>query len=276
MRVALFGVAVVLLTTACGTKSGTVIVDSTPAPVSGELPAQVLAFQPDGSAPGRFAALSEEPIRLDAFAGWFGGAGWLEKTPDVDAKPDTAYLAATDSTGCRAPESVRVSRTGTDLKVAFEGGQDHPECVRAVGPLAYLSLPADKVAGVETVNGKPLLAATGPGKLTDLVALGPLKVHPLAAELPGADSIRAQLSGAGADMAKVGKALGVELPAGERGFAFLESGCEATGAVLLLSHQEINAGLTGEKTACVAPEYFLAAFTVAAKDVPEGALIPPR
>lgn len=279
MRVALIGVAVVLLATACGTKSGTGTTGttgSTPTPASGELPAQVLAFQADGSAPGKFAALSEEPIRLDAFAGWFGGAGWLEKTPEVKAKPDTAYLAVTDSTDCRAPESVQVSRSGNDLAVAFEGGTDHPECVRGVGPLAYLALPADKVAGVETVNGKPLLAAAGPGKLVDLVPLGPLKAHPLAAELPGADSIQAQLRGAGADMSKIGKALDGELPAGERGFAFLESGCEATGAVLLLSHREINAGLTGEKTACVAPEYFLATFTVAAKDVPEGAVIPPR
>jgi hypothetical protein len=279
MRVALIGVAAVLLATACGTSpagsTDTTGTTGTPAPGASELPAKVLSFQADGSAPGGFAAMSEEPIRLDAFAGWFGGAGWLEKPAEVRAEPDTTYLAATDSTGCRAPKSVHVSRAGNDLTVAFEGGTDHPECVRAVGPLAYLALPADKTSGVRTVNGKPLVDPAGPARLTNFVPLGPIKTHPAAVELPDTGTLQAQLAGTGADMAKVDELRG-QVPAGMRGFAFLVSGCQATSAVLLLARDEIDVDLTGEKTACIAPEYFLATFMVAGKDVPGQAKLAPR
>lgn len=273
------GIAVVLLATACGTsRPGTTDTPdetSTPAPEASELAAQVLWFEAAGSAPGKFAALSEDPIRFDAFASWYGGAGTPTDQQAFTTDPGSVYLLATDSTGCRTPETVSVTRTGTDLRVAFEGGADHPECVRAVGPIAYIALPADKVGGVETVNGKPLLDPAGPGKLADFVPLGPVKAHPAAAELPGADAVRAQLAGTGADMAEVDDALNRPVAADERGFAFLVSGCNATGAVLLLDHQSIDVGLTGEKT-CVAPEYFLATFTAATKDVPENAVLATR
>jgi len=280
MRVVLIGVAVVLLATACGTsRTGTTGPGdtTTPAPGASELTAQVLSFDAAGTAPGKYAALSDEPIRLDAFAGWYGGAGSFDEEPEDDtAKPGSVYLAATDSTGCRTPESVRVTREGDDLRVAFEGGQDHPECVRAVGPVAYLALPADETDGVTTVNGKPLLDAAGPGKLTNFVPLGTIKAHPAAAELPDRGTLRAQLAGAGVDMTKVDAVLKGQVPAGQRRFAFLVSGCQATGAVLLLAHQEIDVALTGEKTACIAPEYFFATFTAAGEDVPEQAKLAPR
>src|SRR5689334_4382776 len=94
--------ALVLLTasvlTACGSANGPA------SPPSGEtVPAEVVFFDPGGSAPGQLGAVSDHPIDVGAFAGWYGGAG-APPSDEIAAKPGTTYVMVTGSTGCRAPE----------------------------------------------------------------------------------------------------------------------------------------------------------------------------
>ncbi|MPZ79619.1 MAG: hypothetical protein GEV28_04140 [Actinophytocola sp.] len=241
-----------------------------PRPRAEQLSAEVLSFDPGGWAPRRVAALSDAPIHLGAFLSWYGGADPDAEAPEVTAEPDTTYLAATDSTGCRAPETVQVWRTGTDLQVRFVGGADHEECVRAVGPVAYLAVPARQVRGVRTIGGDLPADAAGPGRLTDFVPLGTVRLDPAAAELGDTAALRDRLAAAGADP---GPALDRPVPAGSRGFAFVLAGCADTAAVLLLGDGRITADLTGgEGTNCDAAEYYLATFDVDAELVPDGAV----
>jgi hypothetical protein len=276
----LLGLAVLVLVAGCGTNVANSPQPTTsPRPAAKELPAEVLSFQPDGSAPKRLAAISDAPIRLDAFAGWYAGAETLGKLPEEGpAKPDTSYLAATDATGCRTPDAVRVTRSGTDLVVKFTGGTDHPECLRPVGPVAYLALPAAELSGVRTVNGQPPVDAAGPGKLVDFVPLGPVRLGPAAAELGNTAALRTRLSAAHVYLAgDVQTAVDRKPAASERGFVFVLTGCQEKSAVLLVSHQRITADLVRtDRIACAAPEYFLATFTAPTANVPDGAVLTPH
>jgi len=264
-----FAVLVVLMVAACGTSAGS----PAPRPDAGRLDADVLEFDPDGSAPGRFAALSESPVDFRAFAGWYGGATDDELEP-MATKADTTYVAVTDSTKCRAPTSVGARLVGDDLVVTFAGGVDRPECARGVGPTALLALRSADVRGVRTVNGAAPLDPAGPGTLVDLVELGAGSFDEIApAALGQTEAMAARLTGAADAVAALSK----PLPDGHLGFAFVRSGCGETGAVLLVSHKEIDADLTGgENKRCFAPEYFLATFTIASENVPEAAALAPR
>jgi hypothetical protein len=269
MKRTVLGVALLTLVTACGVGEA-----GTPAP-GDDIPVRVLAFEPGGWAPKRLAAVSDTPIRLDAFAGWYGGAESLDELPDPQPdEPDTTYVAATDATHCRAPEQVRVSRAGADLRVEFIGGTDHETCVRAVGPIAYLALPTREVRGVRTVNGAAPVDAAGPGRLTDFVPLGTVGFgRNAAAELGDTGALRTRLAATGVAIAgDVAAALNRPVPAGERGFAFVLTGCEEKSAVLLVSPDRITADLVrDEAVGCAAPVYFLVTFTAAAADLPEHA-----
>jgi hypothetical protein len=271
MRRSLPAVGLLLLATACGPGA-----TGTPAPDADPLTAEVLAFEPQGYATKRLAAISTTPIRLDAFAGWFGGAGSLETAAeDHPAKPGTTYVAAAEATGCRAPESVEVSRAGADLRVTFEGGVEREECVQAVGPVALVAIPSEELRGVRTVNGADPVAAGGPGRLADFVPLGTGRIPVGAAELGDTAALRSALAAAGVAMSgAVGTALDRTVSGGERGFAFVLTGCVETSAVLLLAHDTITADLIGdERTACDAPAYFLVTFVARADLVPEDAVL---
>lgn len=254
-------VAAVLALTACGTTAGT------PRPVADRLDVDVVTLDADGSAPGRYAELSASPIDLRAFAGWWGGATDDEPDP-VPARAGTTFLAVTDSTGCRVPESVAVTREGDDLVVTFAGGVDRSECYRAVGPIALLGLETSAVHGVRTVNGEIPRRKGGPGQLTHFVELGTGAYNGIApAELGSAEEMTRRLGDEGAVLSE-------PVPAGRRGFAFVLTGCAETGAVLLVSLEKITADLTGgENTNCDAPAYFLATFAISAADVPAGAVL---
>lgn len=258
-------VAAVLVLTACGDTAGT------PRPARDVLDVDVVTLDADGSAPGRYAALSESPVDLRAFAGWWGGAtdGEIGTEPDpAPARTGTTYLAVTDSTRCRVPTAVEVRRTGDDLVVTFAGGTDREECYRAVGPIALLGLATSDVRGVRTVNGEVPREPGGPGRLTHLVELGTGEFAGLApAELGATDELARRLGDDAAVLAE-------PVPAGERGFAFVLTGCAETGAVLLVGHEKITADLTGgEDTDCDAPGYFLATFAIPASAVPPGAVL---
>ena len=237
-----------------------------------------LAMNAGGWAPGTFAAVSESPIHLGAFASWYGGGADGEDFAEVTDKapPGSAYLAVTDNTGCRTPEDVQVSRNGDDLVVRFVGGADHDTCVRAVGPGAYLAVPAAAVEDVRTVNGKRLLDPAGPGTLVDNVALdaGRMdRVAPAEFGTEAATTLRDKVIAARPNNAEaVTTALGKPVPDGKRMFAFVVSGCIVEDAVLVLGPDDITAETIEPEVPvdCDAPAYFLTTFVVDTADVPKG------
>jgi hypothetical protein len=235
--------------------------------------ATVLALDGDGTAPGAYAAISTTPINPGAFASWFGQGEAADEVADT-VPPGSAYVAVSASTGCRAPTGVEVSRNGADLVVGFTGGEDHEECYRPVGPVAYLAVPPAAVEGVRTVNGERPVAPAGPGELLGNLSLGTGQLEPVVpAELgtDAAEALRAHLIAARPGLAaEVTTALGRTTREGTRVFAFVGRACEGAGAVLLLGHEHVTAEWTGP-AGCKG--YFLAAFAVAADDVPEGATL---
>lgn len=251
--------AVFLTTTACAKpEPGT--------PSSTALDATVVAFDPDGFARAGFAALSDQPVDLRAFGGWFGGASDLPE-PDVDPQPGMTYVAASGSTGCRTPERAELERVGDDLRVSYIGGQDHAECYRPVGPVVQFAVPTEDVRGVRTVNGEPPRAATGPAELEQFVGLGTItaRIALQPAELgePSARTLASALRRAGAqNLDEATSALTAAPPSGSRSFAFVLVGCAEDGAMLLVGNR-IDATLTGgENTNCDAAVSFLATFSV--------------
>lgn len=238
-----------------------------------------LAMDADGWAPGRFAAVSDKPIHLGAFASWYGrGADSFEEVTD-EAPPGSAYLAFASLTGCRVPEGVEVHRDGDDLEVRFVGGTEQDECVRHLGPGVYLAVPADAVDGVRTVNGDPLRAPAGPGELLDFVPLGDSGLDPVPPAEFGTDTFtgtRAALLTARPDHAEqLSAALDRPVPDGRRMFAFVVSGCAIESAVLVLGPDHITVDGVYPKMPvdCEAPSHYLATFAVDADDVPQGATL---
>lgn len=231
-------------------------------------------LRPDGYGRGPVAALSDRPIALGVFAGWYGQAELALQAVSPAAEPDRAYLAVATTTACRVPTGVEVRRSGTDLQVRFTGGTDHPECARPYGPEAVLSLAAADVAGVLTVDGRAPVAPTGPGRLTGLHPLGGAmitgaKVAELGIE-GGATELAAALATSASPDALA--ALRRPVPAGFRAFAFVLTGCPAAAAVLLVNESWIDAAPIGGDARCDEPEFSLATFEVPADRVPPRAL----
>lgn len=176
------------------------------------------------------------------------------------------------------PTDVVVSRTGADLTVEFVGGEDRPECARAVGPAAYLAVPSDALAGVRTVNGVAPLAPEGPGELLDLVPLGAIQLDPVPPVELGTPEVTAmrdtlRTANAGAPD-EVATALERQTEPGRRAFGFVLTGCAETDAVLLLDQDHVTAELVGAQDIdCDAPAHFLATFAVDAELVPASAVL---
>lgn len=242
-----------------------------------EIDATLLAMAAGGWAPGTLAALSASPIHLGAFTSWYGwGDEDFTETAD-EAPAGSAYLAVTARTGCRAPDGVEVSRAGDDLVVEFTGGVDHEECVRAVGPGAYLAVPADAVAEVRTVNGEPLLDPAGPGELVDLVPLDTGRFDPVGPAEFGTGELATFRAGVIAarpeHAAEVTAALEKPVPDGRRGFAFVVKGCDVKELVLVVGPDHIRADAVEPPTPvnCEETEFFLATFVIDTDRVPERA-----
>lgn len=272
-------VVLALVAAACGGKD-------VPQP-GGSIESTAVVFAADASAPADMAAVADEPIDLRALAGWYavgrtarlwdddGRLRGIEPGP-LKGEPGKAYVVATAGTGCRLTTGTEVSRDGTDLRVRFTGGTDHPECVRAYQAVAQVAVPAAAIDGIRTVNAKSLLGPAGPGRLTAFVPLGSLRGRPEtpAAELPATrlyDVLRTA-SALNLDKAKV--ALDARPAQGQRSFAFVLSGCANSGAVLLVSPKLVTAALTGEREAvCDAAAYYLAVFTIDSDRVPQEAVV---
>ena len=269
IRLAVVGLGVILA--GCGTSSAG---SPRPAPEP-ELSVTMLGFDADGFAAGPFAALSRTPINLGAFLSWYAGgddAAHIDKKSDGPLPEKPTYVAVTGSTSCRTPTDVAVSRDGNDLKVEFVGGEDHPECMRAVGPVVYLAVPSDAVAGVRTVNGAAPASPNGPGELLGLVPLGESQlgpVPPVELGTPAAAAMRDALTTA-SDPAAVATALAYQPQPGRRGFGFVLNGCPKTDAALLLERERITAEIGMD---CDTHVPFLATFAIDARRVPETAVL---
>jgi hypothetical protein len=268
-RIGLLAVALALVVAGCDSGAGA----PRPAPGAG-LSVALLGFDADGFASGQYAALSPAPINLGAFASWYARSDDADdfdepsSVPALPAKP--VYLAVSGATGCRTPTDVTVQRHGTDLKVEFVGGADHPECLRAVGPAAYFALPGDAVAGLRTVNGAPTVSPAGPGTVLDTVRLDsgpPGPVPPAELGTPGVTAMRDALASANASALA---ALAYQPKPGQRAFAFVIENCPEGNAVLLLNREHITAEAN---TDCKTPVPFLATFVVDTARVPETAVL---
>jgi hypothetical protein len=187
----------------------------------------------------------------------------------------------TGATGCRAPEHAELVRDGDDLTARFVGGEDHPECVRQVGPSAQFAVSAAAVRGVRTIGGKQPLDPHGPGTLERFIQLGPARVGSAAkpAELgtPAASELSEALRTAGStNLDQAAQVLAAGPPAGRRGFAFVATGCAQNGAVLIVQHDTLSVKLTGGTgTVCVAPAHFLTVFSVDHDRIPEKLTLTP-
>jgi hypothetical protein len=263
-------VAVAVLSVAgCGvTKSGT------PGEPGGpEIQFEELAME-TGPYPEPTAAISDHPVDLDAFAGW-RAAGAPDPSGDpLPADPDKAYVVFTESTGCRMPETVDLTRDGDELTVHWIGGEEREECAAPFNPLAHLAVDKAAVDGVRSVSGAKMVDPDGPAKLTDFVDLGPLDpvgIQPIT--LADKETLVQQLTGAGAeDVTEARAALDRPVPAGSTGYAFVLPGCGASHAVMVVTVETLTARLSGASdVVCDAQFGYLAVFHLPDRYRPESA-----
>jgi hypothetical protein len=242
------------------------------------IPAEVVFFASQAYASGSMGAMSDRPIDVGAFQGWFV-AGSMS-TKDIEARPGVTYVVVTGVTGCRSSRRAELVRDGDDLYARFLGGEEEFEDwdavgrAQQVGPMAQFAVSPDAVRGVRTIGRKQPIDPNGPGKLEEFIDLGPAPVGDgaKAAELgtAGAGELSQLLQRSGsANRDRAGAALGRTPPAGRRGFAFVLTGCAESAAVLIVNYSEIKARLTGDTgTRCVAAVNFLATFSIEAQRVP--------
>lgn len=259
----LLGVFALLVLAGCGTGD-----PSAPRPGTDVLPAEVLAFDSGGSANEDVVEIGDEPILWPALS-----RGWDRRDePPVDA-PGMTYLAVSTVTGCRAPEDVRVTRTGPTMTVEFTGGTESQTCARAFGPSALLALRTADVEGVRSVNGLTPAAPTGGGVPTAFVPLGAGLDLEESGQTLGLDPLYAELQAAGANNLPAAKgALDALVDDDSVGLAFVVSGCAETGAVLVPGMPYTTRLTGGDGTNCDAPAYFLVTFEVPAAYLTEGAV----
>jgi hypothetical protein len=247
------------------------------------LRAEVIYFDPDGFASKTLGAISERPIDIGAFEGWYRSGS--ESSDAIEAKPGAHYVVATTVTGCRVPKQAELVREGDNLYARFTGGEEDGGeweavgCTREVGPVAQFAVGPDAVRGVRTIGGAAPVDPNGPGKLEALIELGtaPVPDHVKPAELGTASAaellnVLRQTGSTNTDRATT--ALSATPQPGRRGFAFVLPGCEQDGALLIVHHSRINAKLTGDQnTRCITAAYFLATFSIDAEQVPPAAVL---
>lgn len=260
----LLGVIAVLILAGCGTDNG----PSVPRPGSDLLPAEVLAFDGAGFANEDVVEIGDEPVLWPELAGaWDRG-----DEPPADT-PGMTYLAVATVTGCRAPESVRVTRTGPTMTVEFTGGTEAQTCARAFGPSVLLALRSADVEGVRSVNGLTPAEPTGAGLPTAFVPLGAGLDLEESGQALGLDPLYTELRTSGANNLPEAKAaLEARVESDSVGLAFVASGCAETGAVLVPGMPFTTRLTGGDGTTCDAPAYFLVTFEVPAGYLSEGAV----
>jgi hypothetical protein len=241
--------------------------------------ADLVAFDPGGYARETLGTISDTPVDLGTFEGWFsaGSASGAE----VATRRGASYVVVTGVTGCVTPTRAELVRTGDDLTARFSGGKQETAaqsgCAREIGPVAQFAVSPDLLRGVRTIGGRAPVDPAGPGKLDQLVELGtaPLPDNVPPAELgTGADLLSTLASAGSTNLDRARLALDARPGADQRGFAFVLTGCQPDGATLIVHHRSLTAKLTGdENKRCFAAAYFLATFTIDRDNVPPRAAL---
>ena len=243
--------------------------------------AELVAFDPQGYASGALGGMSNRPIDVGAFQGWFRAGSSSAK--DIKPRQGVTYIVVAGVTGCRLAERAELVRDGDDLYARFTGGEDHSGqavgCARDYGPVAEFAVAPDAVRGVRTVGGASPVDANGPGLLNELIDLGPAPIRdgPKAAQTAtdAAGEVSRLLHRSGSTNLDKADAALRNGPTDEFvGFAFVLTGCAERSAVLIVNHSAITAKLTGDTdTRCVAANNFLAVFAIDAQRVPPNAKV---
>ncbi|WP_327350934.1 hypothetical protein [Streptomyces sp. NBC_01304] len=142
-----------------------------------------------------------------------------------------------------------------------------------LGP--YNGLPLPSPSGPPSSSGTP---ATSPSPTVTTPYIPPFRpgtgdLRPTRLGPHGhADRMYAHLETAQVNhLPQARKTLSAQPAKGEVGLAFVLSGCQNTGARLQVDGTTVSASLTGaENVDCDQAEYFLATFTIAANDLPDG------
>jgi len=246
--------------------------------------ADLVSFDPDGYATGALGTISEAPVDVGAFQGWFGAAA--DSADAVQTRPGASYVVVTGVTGCVTPTRADLVRTGDDLTARFSGGEQDPSehvgCARENGPVAQFAVNPGLLRGVRTIGGRPPVDPAGPGHRGELIKLGPA---PIADDVRPAELGTDSTDGTGAllhtletagstNLDQARQALGAQPSTGQRGFAFVLTGCAPDGATLIVQQRSLTAKLTGDSAnRCFAAAYFLVTFTIDRDDVPPQAVL---
>ncbi|MFL6127409.1 MAG: hypothetical protein ACJ73U_48280 [Actinophytocola sp.] len=270
-------VVVAAVTAACG---GSPASEPAAGPGGGGevVPARLVSFEPAGHAPETLGAISDAPVDVGAFQGWF--AAGSAATDAVKARPGERYVVVTGVTGCTTPTRAELVRTGDDLTARFSGGDKPAEagCTGEIGPVAQFAVAPGLLRGVRTIGGRAPLSPAGPGRLDAFVELGPAAalddVPPAELDTDGAAELSHVLEGAAStNLDRARTALDARPAADRRGFTFVLGGCAEDGAVLIVQQRSLTAKLTGNTNArCIAAAHFLVTFSIPRDRVPPGAV----
>jgi hypothetical protein len=269
-------VLVAAVVTACGSPA------SEPVRSQGKtVRADLVSFDPDGFATGALGTISEAPVDVGAFQGWFGAGA--DSSDAVQTRPGASYVVVTGVTGCATPTRAELVRTGDDLTARFSGGEQDPSehvgCARENGPVAQFAVDPDLLRGVRTIGGRPPVDPAGPGQRGELIKLGPAPiaddVRPAELGTDGTGALLHTLESAGStNLDQARQALGAQPAPDQRGFAFVLTGCAPDGATLIVQQRSLTAKLTGDSAnRCVAAAYFLVTFTIDRDDVSPQAVL---
>ncbi|MEV6103754.1 hypothetical protein AB0M28_03440 [Streptomyces sp. NPDC051940] len=208
------------------------------------------------------------PADATAFAGWAPRRDLGRELAGVDFGRE-ALVAFVWGTACARGRSADLTHApGTGYSTRLRDSTSTMNCEAPYTTVAVFAVPRSRVPLDVYVGGRPP-GPPGPAEQAAFETL-PRPVRPRAAEVTQPDQLRAfrdAVPGAGLDD-------GSGARSGDRRFAFVLTGCRATGAVLRITEERMSAEpVGGEGARCAAAEYYVAVFRIAAERVPPAATI---
>ncbi|MFI8972220.1 hypothetical protein ACIGO9_04985 [Nocardia asteroides] len=211
------------------------------------------------------------------FAGRFSDAGddlprKIENALSERDFGNEALIAFSWGAGCLPGDGAKLTSSGgVDYSARLTGADDPPpECYAPWDILAVFALPKADVPPDTRLGG---LAPDPPGPAELVHFTGIAGAAPRGMEVSQPDQLAA--FGSGLDPAvTAGIRSEVQRSVDDRSFAFVLTGCHNDGAYLVISRDRLRPVLTAtEPVVCVAPDYYVAVFTVPAASVPPMAVI---
>ncbi|MEU5404460.1 hypothetical protein [Nocardia asteroides] len=238
--------------------------------------AETVLFESDRGFPTVRTVL-RSPADVSQFAGRFSDAGEdlpqkIEKALSGRDFEAEALIALSWGAGCLPGDGAKLTSTGgADYSARLTGADDPPpECYAPWDILSVFALPKADVPPDTRLGGlRP--DPPGPAELAHFTRIA--AATPRATEVSQPDQLAAFVSGlepaAAAEIRSASRR-----SAGDRSFAFVLTGCHNDGAYLVVSRERLRPVLTAaEPVVCVAPDYYVAVFTMAAESVPPTATI---